>query len=382
MSDPNEFFEDIRNSIRSFIIKKINDEKAVESIKGDLERVKQDRQMSKHVKTLLNIHQSELNKYILAFENEISDKIVDFLFRLETFKVNGELPKQYHSFIKSSYLALASYGGRFRGRYLKLPKSWIPLGYLAGVLEDLVVIMRTAKQTGISPNHLISLDQLITGLRASYESDSNNEARFLFMTKLLTQSIENITVFLKNAIDSQGKARRISMFTENGTFYYYSIQGLLGGVKFDSRVVKELTPDNSPLYALHFTRKELVSKIWNSEETTGKRARDKPLVNGAICKFDRPIHALTNIEYADGYYRIVTTDKDIRDRMSHGIKENNVRPKYEAGLVIDLKRFVTNYPGNCQINEIGTLLVHIDIPHEYILGCVATDEELEHFWNN
>jgi hypothetical protein len=264
-----------------------------------------------------------------------------------------------------------------------LPKSWLLLGFLAGVLEELVVIMRTASQMGISPNHLITLDELVKGLKISYADDPINECRFLFMTKLLSQSTERITTLLKSAIDSQGKARRISMYTDpNGTIYYYSIQGLLGHVKFDPRVVKDLTMENTPPYAVHFTKKEVAVKIWNQEETTGKRNRDEPLTIGAICRFDRPIHALTNIEYIDGHYRIVTVDKDIKDRMTHGIKDTNVRPKYESGLVIDLKRFVADHPdpGNIQINEIGTLLVQIDIPHEYLLACLDTDEDLVHFW--
>lgn len=379
---------DIKASIGIFLRKKDSDEKDIRLIESDLSSVSRsnNRDIVKNLKSLITIHQTELNQYISSFEKEISSKIVEYLFGLEHFKVDGILPSHYCDPVRWAFIALTVYGGRLHVRYLKLPKSWIPLGFLAGVLEELVVIMRTASQLGISDNHLITLDQLIGGLKKSYADDPINEDRFLFMTKLLSLPTDQIVALLKSAIDSQGKARRISMYTDptDQTVYYYSIQGLLGHVKFDPRVVKDLTPDNTPPFAVHFTKKEVALKIWNKEETVAKRNRDGALVVGAICRFDRHIHALTNIEFVDGHYRIVTVDKDIRDRMTHGIKDTDVRPKYESGLVIDLKKLVEDHKdqkGIIQINEIGTLLVQIDIPHEYILACLNTDEDIAHFWS-
>ncbi|QKF94473.1 hypothetical protein QKU48_gp1015 [Fadolivirus algeromassiliense] len=343
-----------------------------------------DRQASRNLRGVVTVARTELNKYILDTQNDISNRIINFLFGLEQFKDHGLLPINYHDDIKWCYVTLSDLG-RLTARYVKLPKSWIPLGYLAGVLEDLVVIMRTAKQLSISPNHLITLDELVNGFDA-YTKTETEGPRFPFLTKLFTLSRDRIIILLKSAIDAQGKARRIAIYNDldDGQTYYYAIQGLLGGVKFDSRVVQTLTPDSTPPFAVHFTNKEVALNIWNQTETTAKRNRPSgiPLVVGAICKFDRPIHALTNIEFVDGYYRIVTIDKDIKDRMTHGIKDVNVRPKYESGLVIDLKKLVANMEhGKVQMNELGTLLVHDDIPHEYLLACLHTDEDLNHFWH-
>jgi hypothetical protein len=33
------------------------------------------------------------------------------------------------------------------------------------------------------------------------------------------------------------------------------------------------------------------------------------------------------------------------------------------------------------MNEIGTLLVHDDIPNSCIINLISTDDEIEYFWN-
>ncbi len=345
-----------------------------------------DKQRAKMLRGDIVTSRMDLNKYIYQYHNDICNKIITALFDLERYKQHGVLPNILHDDVKWCYLILSDFT-RSTARYVKLPKSWIPLGFLAGVLEDLVVIMRTGKQLNISPNHLISLEELIGGYDIYNKKVTDRDvARFPFLTKLFTLPRDDIMFLLKNAVDSQGKARRISVYfdkNDNKT-YYYAIQGLLRGVKFDSRVVKTLTSDDTPPFAVHFTTKDVALNIWNKAATTAKRDRpgDAPLQVGAICKFDRPIHALTNIELIDGYYSIVTSDKDIKDRMTHGIKDVNVRCKYESGLVIDLKKLVADIPyGKVQMNEIGTLLVHDDIPHQYLLRCLITEDDLNHFWH-
>ena len=71
----------------------------------------------------------------------------------------------------------------------------------------------------------------------------------------------------------------------------------------------------------------------------------------------------------------------IRDRMVHGIKGTVERPKYQAGLVIDLEKLSKTLPnGMIQINEIGTLLVYDDIPFECLIDCLHEDRQLQIFW--
>lgn len=373
--------ENIKTQLALFTKNTNNLKTNIETLATNLEQSTA-RDVSKKIRGDLTTAQTNLNQYIFDTSNNIRDLIIDYLFSIEPMKVNGVLPDSMYDDVKWCYSTLSDLG-RLCSRYVKLPKSWVPLGFLAGVLEDLVVVMRTASQLKISSNHLITLDELTTNIGNCIKTE-DGEIRFPFLGKLLTQDQAMIISLLKSAIDSQGKARRIAIYQENQTTYYYAIQGLLGGVKFDSRVVKTLTPESCPPFAVHFTTSDVASNIWNQAETTAKRKRPngQPLVTGAICKFDRPIHALTNIEFVDDHYRIVSTDKDVKDRMTHGIKDTNVRPKYESGLVIDLKKLTKDLPeGMVQMNELGTLLVHCDIPHDYLLRLLNTDVDLKHFWH-
>jgi len=373
--------ENIKTQLALFA-KTTSDSKAdIEAMNTSLEQ-STSRETSKKIRGDLTTAQTNLNQYILDTSNSIRDLIIDYLFGLEPQKINGVLPVSMYDDVKWCYSTLSDLG-RLCSRYVKLPKSWVLLGFLAGVLEDLVVVMRTASQLKISSNHLITLDELTSNIGNCIKTEEG-EIRFPFLGKLFTQDKTLIVTLLKSAIDSQGAARRIAIYQENQLTYYYAIQGLLGGVKFDSRVVKTLTPDTCPPFAVHFTTSDVASNIWNQTDTIAKRKRPngQPLLTGAICKFDRPIHALTNIEFVDGHYRIVTSDKNVKDRMTHGIKDTNVRPKYESGLVIDLKKLVKDLPeGMAQMNELGTLLVHCDIPHDYLLRLLSTDDDLKYFWH-
>lgn len=68
--------------------------------------------------------------------------------------------------------------------------------------------------------------------------------------------------------------------------------------------------------------------------------------------------------------------------MTHGIKETNQRPKYESGLVIDVEKLIETLPsGMVQMNEIGTLLVHQDIPNSCIISLIDKNDDVENFWN-
>jgi hypothetical protein len=338
-----------------------------------------DRPTKKALRTKLVDLQTSLNVYVEQEKNNIRDAMITYLFSLESMKnEEGLLPESHYADVKWVYSSLADLS-RINCRYVKLPKMWVRLGFLAGVLEDLVVVMRTSSQLGISNNHLITLAELTSGLRGCTHTD-DGELRFPFLNKLLEQGAQ-VPILLQRAIASQGKARRIAIYQDT---HYYAIQGLLGGVKYDPRVITTLTTETAPPFAVHFTTSEIASAIWHSQTTTVTKrtsTRSAEIQIGWICKFDRAIHALTNISYDGKYYHIVTSDKDIKDRMTHGIKDTNVRPKYESGLVIDLKVLTAGLPhGMVQMNELGTLLVGCDIPHEYLLALISTDDELTHFW--
>ena len=336
----------------------------------------------KSLKGKINTLSNNLNTYVLNYQTTLGEKIISYLFELEKDKIDGKLPVIFYKDILYLYNVLSSECLRNHARYVKMPKDWILLGFMSGFLEDLVVVMRTLSQTKISSTQLVMLSDLIQNYRKYCEED--NSGRFPFITKLFSHDESLVREYIISSIKSQGRSRRIGMYTySDSNEFYYSIQGLLGNMDYDKRVVRTLTEDNCPTFAVHFTKSDIAQKIWNKEKTTSvKGHRDLPV--GTICRFQRSIHALTNIsfDFDKKMYHIISSDKDIRTRMTHGIKDTDVRPKYESGLVIDLKKLIrTLPPGTVQINEIGTLLVNEDIPNSCILNLISTDEEIEFFWN-
>lgn len=335
----------------------------------------------KNIKKQINILSTDLNKYIINHQQSLGNKIIDLLFELEKEKIDGNLPISYYKDILYLYNILSSKCSRNHARYVKMPKDWILLGFMSGFLEDLVVVMRTLTQTSISKTQLVTLTDLVNNYEIYYIS--TNSDRFPFITKLFKENIQIIRDYIVKAINSQSKSKRIGLYTDvDNNEYYYSIQGLLGNMKYDLRVVKTINSDNYPKYAVHFTKSEIAKKIWNNEKTNSiNTERELPI--GMICKFKRSIHALTNINFNGTYYHIISYDKDIRNRMTHGIKETNYRQKYESGLVIDVEKLIHILPlGMIQMNEIGTLLVHQDIPHSCIINIIDTENDVENFWNS
>jgi hypothetical protein len=138
-----------------------------------------------------------------------------------------------------------------------------------------------------------------------------------------------------------------------------------------------------PQFAVHFTKEPIAFAIWNCVLVKAPRTREKDLTPGFICKFDRAIHALTCVgkNSKSGKFQINPDKTGIRDRMVHGINDQVSRPKYQAGLVIDIYKLAGILPrGSVQINELGTLLVTQDIPHDCLLTCLISEEDLNIFW--
>jgi hypothetical protein len=246
-----------------------------------------------------------------------------------------------------------------------------------------VVVMRTPTQIGISNTHMVSLTDLIKGF-----NDYSQKERFIFLNRVFSKSVDEISSLLKCAVRSQGASKRIGIYVPSAQVeYYYAIQGVYGDIEYDERVVRNITTtidDVSPRYAIHFTKLPIALAIINKTETKSHRPRKngKSLTPGSICRFDRAIHAITNIEKTDTSFVIAKSLKDIRDRMTHGISDEAIRQKYEAGLIFDIQKLAFFYKGhrNILINELGTLLVLDDIPADCIICCIHTDEDLNTFW--
>jgi hypothetical protein len=385
-------YTDCLNFQKDFEDYVLQQEEAIKSTDNITDK-KEQRKQSTNLRT-------DLNKKTIEHESNLSQKIHTSLLEMEKFK--GTLLFNVQT-VRNLYVLLATKGGRLCARYVKLPKEWVNIGVFAGILEDMVVVMRTPSQIGLGNKHMFSIDEIISGFRTYCEQEIKNNVpiRFLFLHRLVMDNAPSeINDILEKCIHSQGSSKRIGMYQE-GINHYYAIQGLYGGIEFDRRVVTVITPEmfssnaTLPLIGLHFTRAEIASSIWNNEETTSQRLRSngKPILRGNICRFDRPIHALTNIGQTNGKYHIVCDNsKDLRDRMTHGIKEVSDQPnqqnqpsrqKYESGLIIDIKKLVSTLPpGGVYINELGTMLVNDDIPHDCLLYHLSTDEDLEFFWNS
>jgi hypothetical protein len=335
----------------------------------------------KELKTEIKKITTDMNIREIITYDEIAKDIINFLLSFEENKIDGLIDIQFYDDIITIYNILALKCNRSYARYIKIPKSWILRGLKAGVLEDLVVVMRTLVQLKISLSQCVTLEILISKF-TEYIHSTTDFIRFPFLTKLFTLDYHYIRTYLISAIHSQGDAKRVNVIIFDGIEHFYAIQGLFK-MSYDQRIVTILSSSTQiPPFAIHFTKIEIAEKIWKCLPTTSsKETREIP--PGCICKFLRSIHALTNINYNNVLkkYYIITIDKKIRERMTHGISKEPIRQKYEAGLVINLPQLVNDFPNMCSINELGTLLVDTDIPHKYIVHCIIDKDEVEYFWN-
>ena len=158
-----------------------------------------------------------------------------------------------------------------------------------------------------------------------------------------------------------------------------------GKLTYDPRTVNILTassfddPSVSKL-GVHFTKDIIAKAIWLKESTTNKRSKGREIPVGHIVRFDRVIHGLTCVVHENGEYKIAETHKGIHNRMVHGLYKENVRVKYESGLVLDIPKMVDLLPeGSVMINELGTLMVTQNIPHECIKSHLSMDT-IDSFW--
>lgn len=335
---------------------------------------------TKENKGLMMNEKTELNIYTKAQDIIIANMLCEYLFSLETKKIDGNLDESYWDHIKSIYNMIAD-GCRLNSRYKKLPFSWLSIGAMAGVLEDFIVIMRTPSQIGIGNKHMFTIDEIVNGITQYFNTeDQTLGSRFLFLNFVFNNMKITMADFLRKCVNSQGLSKRIGLY-DGDTTYYYAIQGLYGHIDYDQRVTKILVNDNDiPKYGIHFTKEMYAKAIWNKESTNNSRSKTEIPI-GEIVRFDRVIHALSCVHYNEvkKCYEIDDEYCSIRNRMVHGIAEKD-RPKYEAGLVFDVRKLVALKPNTVLMNEIGTLLITENIPHECLLACIYTDEDINNFW--
>jgi len=391
-------------------------QKNVDLCDAELKRLelnsKLEQESIKNAKKKLFISKSVKSTYILNTNKQITEKLINELWTIESAKVISSdiriLDESYTDVVKSIYLFLRKHGEN-NSRYIKLPKNWMNIGYTAGLLEDLVVVMRILSRMNISNNQMITIQTLITGfINYMKIKESNGIHQFSFFKNLIEKFdspiiIENIII---DAIKSQGESKRIGSYKKDyisicdkypvlqkDVLYIYAIQGIYD-LNYDPRVTHTLLSSDLmfPKYAIHFTQTKIAHNIYHNIQTNTQRKRYmvddstvvNPIITGSICKFDRHIHAITAVEKVNGYFVISDKFKSIRDRMSHGITNDFTRLKYEAGLIIDVEMLAKYYEAKEQniliLNEINTLLISDDVPRDCIIYLIETESELDRFW--
>jgi hypothetical protein len=369
---------------------------AIESIKAHIAELESlyEAQKNSDNRRLITEARTELNATKHLYCLSIGQFICSILFDLEGFKVDGLLNESLREPIRELYVMLINHGGKPYSRYKKLPDSWLSIGFCAGFMEDLVVVMRTGSQLGIFTTHVSTVEEIVAGFRHYLTTVKPTNVRFAFMTYAFDKlSDSDVSALIVKAVKSQGVSQRVGFMEEKMSIY--AIQGLYGRIDYDPRVVRVLTPEcfangSAPKFAIHFTQADLAEKIWTKAPTENTRAKGAEIPVGQIVRFMRVIHGLTCVvEDEDGILRIAETHASIHDRMAHGLcqsaggwgKEKSVtRGKYQAGIILDLEMVVhTLAPGSVMLNELGTLLVKENIPHKCMIEHVHGDR-VDDFW--
>lgn len=390
----------------------------------------------------LEILQEELNSLIQCFPNPKKDE------RIQIFKKRNEisLQKENHlrevvehsllflnsistseenlSEIKEIYLILAKYCGESLSRYFKLPLGWLALGSGGGILEDLIVVLRTPKNVfphlfcgeEIKNSPIFEIEELFNELNKVFQ-DQKLCDRFPFLHYFCTLNCE-VDSFISNLLrllNLQNANKRIGHFIEDQKIFLYTIQGLFG-MKYSPRSVKILDYSlqlarvderEFPLYAVHFTSRDIATKIWNCEPTISP-IKNEILPVGEIIRFrnKRAIHCIGDVEKIEDHFYIGEKSRDISKRMTDNISGDR-RVKYTAGLIIDLRSlffYYSSHPLSLESegefspslslsrvreseversifqNEIGTILIERNVPRECIVASLLSEEEVNSFW--
>ena len=101
--------------------------------------------------------QTEINEMTRKKEEHVSDLVYERLVELEQYKEDGVLNENFTHEVHGLFLFMCEHGGRLNSRYVKMPKEWTKIGLFAGILEDLIVILRTPAQIGLGEKHIYTL---------------------------------------------------------------------------------------------------------------------------------------------------------------------------------------------------------------------------------
>ena len=205
-----------------------------------------------------NNYQESLKTYISNMELFLSNKIFDRLMIFDNQKINGLIQKEFLIETKQLYSLLSRWGFI---RYKDIPDDWYPMGLYAGVIIELLSILRNPKEINLKNKQIQSINVIISSL---------NDYKYPFLTNIFhkTEEIERI---LKIALKLQHKTNLIGYFEDpNKGLCCYSYQHLVFDVPYSKKINKILENKENkenkeyPLYAIYFNDISIINKIWES----------------------------------------------------------------------------------------------------------------------
>lgn len=358
---------------------------------------------------------NELKKYMVRMDDMLASYIFGRFMRMETYKDDktDTLDDMYLYEIKELFILLSRCGIDNK-HYLHVPPSLFNRGMYAGILEDLVYVLRNPTEFDLKPIHLQEEVEIIDTLtvHCSRHSGSKSHHNITFMRYLIkSNTYEDVIGTIRKAVLNQGEEKRVSVkkYENSNQILYYAHRGLEKGIIYDPRLVVTVTPklykDNTkmfPEYVVHFIREDIGLRIWEADEgLTDKRLQMGESYPGSICNISKSIIVTPcrirskdkgkekDVEESKVESDVLYTDQDmfyispkyanLRDKFNYGVKGTS-KKNYTSGLIINFGRMVNTLDsGAIQINELDTILVHQNIPETCIVGFIR-GEELENFW--
>jgi hypothetical protein len=385
---------DSLNNVEFDVVKKIYDKnKYIEGIEKELFDTKNIFDKSRLKNEQLKLKR-DLSNYLISMENRISYMVCTCLQNMEKEKIDCVLDQDKLMEVGNIYIMLSRWG-KFNSLYQKIPHQLLCTGINAGILEDLLYVLRKPKVIGLKMKHIHSEKELVDTLNIYFTKtlNTNTSIRLSFLNYLFkTQTYDGIISTLNKAIHSQYFVRRIGIKQIKGTneMMYYTYNGLYYRIPYDIRVVRDIDVDyfmkhDSIKYAIHFMKKRIAIDIWNEEETVLRKSLNRKSHLGSVCVIEQSILA-TPVELLSHDYVIHHSCKNMKKSLNYGLNDSS-KSNYSGGLIIDLEKLWheynehSEYVSAIQMNELGLILIHYDIPSSCIVKCVY-GEELNKLWND
>ena len=382
------------NSVEVDVVKKIYDKnKHIESIEKELFDTKNIFDKNRLRNEQLKLKR-DLRNYLISMENRISYMVCTCLQNMEKEKVDGVLDQDKLMEVGNIYIMLSRWG-KFNSLYQKIPHQLLCTGINAGILEDLLYVLRKPKSIELKMKHIHSEKELVDTLNIYFTKSLNTHApiRLSFLNYLFkTHTYEGIIEALNKAILSQYFVKRIGIKQIKGTneMMYYAYNGLYYRIPYDIRVVCDIDADHfmkkdAIKYAVHFMKKRSAVDIWNEDETILRKSLNRKSQLGSVCVIEQSILATPVELLSYDNYVIHSSCKDMRKSLNYGLN-NSSKSNYSGGLIIDLEKLWheyrehNEYVSAIQMNELGLILIHYDVPSSCVIKCVYEDDDINKLW--